>query len=129
MTHDGTRSGDRGGDSALIRGVRVTPAWRAEFLSGRIVAMVGSSLRESCVGRSMNASMLGPILARWELWRAPFFGLVGARAGTNDLRAMKSIALVATALLVMFGHRGRVCCRSTWPARSTTARARRKLIK
>jgi len=30
--------------------------------------------------------MLGPILARWELWRASFFGLVGARAGTNDLR-------------------------------------------
>jgi hypothetical protein len=68
--------------------------------------MVGSGLRESCVGRSMNASMLGPILVRWELWRASFFGLVGARAGTNDSRCMKSIALVATALLVVLGHRG-----------------------
>src|SRR5215468_11947584 len=75
MTHDGTRSGDRGGDSALIRGVRVTPAWQPEFLSGRIVAMVGSGLRESCAGRSMNASMPGPILARWELWRASFSGV------------------------------------------------------
>jgi hypothetical protein len=64
----------------------VTPAWRAEFLSGRIVAMVGSGLRESCAGRSINASMLGPILARWELWQASFFGLAGARAGTNDSR-------------------------------------------
>jgi hypothetical protein len=49
--------------------------------------MVGAGLRESCAGGSMNGTMLGPTLARWELWRASFFGLVGARAGTtNDSR-------------------------------------------
>jgi hypothetical protein len=68
-------------------GLRHAPVWRAEFLSGRIVAMVGSGLRESCAERSMDASMLGPILARRQLWRASFFGVVGAIARTtNDSR-------------------------------------------
>jgi len=49
--------------------------------------MVGSGLRESCAERSMDASMLGPILARQQLRRASFFGVVGATAGTtNDSR-------------------------------------------
>jgi hypothetical protein len=68
-------------------GLRHAPVWRAEFLSGRIVAMVGSGLRESCAELSMDASMLGPILARRQLWRASFFGVVGAIARTtNDSR-------------------------------------------
>ena len=43
----------------------------------------------------------GPLGARAGL----FFGLVGARAGTNDSRR-NEIALVATALLAVLGHRG-----------------------
>jgi hypothetical protein len=49
--------------------------------------MFGSGLRESCAELSMDASMLGPILARRQLWRASFFGVVGAIARTtNDSR-------------------------------------------
>jgi hypothetical protein len=46
--------------------------------------MVGSVLRESRAEQSMEASMLGPILARRQLWRASFFGVVGAIAGTTN---------------------------------------------
>jgi hypothetical protein len=40
------RVDDRGRDSSLISRVRATLVWRPDFLSGRIVAMVGFLLRE-----------------------------------------------------------------------------------
>jgi hypothetical protein len=64
------RDGDRGRDNALIRGARMTPAWRPNFFSGRIVVMVGVSLCKSSAARRIDASMLGLILARRQLRRA-----------------------------------------------------------